>query len=457
MADIELPKPYPAQEELLSRVKRNNLLILARRWGKTTLTSRVLKHSALTIPNYRAAFSAPTWKLMMETFEQYKNSLKPAIARVNREDRRIELVNKSVIEFWSSDDVSAGRGRRYNLWVSDESQRQRDLAKFIRGSVRPTLADFRGTVYVLGTANGDGSELHQFYLESKEDPAWFVAHGKLDENPYIDPEEIAQMRRDLGPELAAQELDSLWVRVDGVAPLIRKAQWAAMYSEEDSLNARKMLAIDASISGDLTAVVAAWKKDDTYYVDYEDIKLIEPDPFTGEIDFIALEELLFRMWTTGKYIGIAYDPYQMVSLVQRLKAKGVRCFEFTQNSMRLKADGYLRQVLNQGLLRHPDHELLTEHMQNATIKFSSAETMRIVKPGKAIKIDLAVALSMAVYMLSTTQAGNFQTYTPAVNNQITKLVLPQSAQYNPYSAQQYNPYRIADRYPKLFPKRDDHE
>lgn len=206
---ISLIKPYPAQAAMMQQFKRNNLLILSRRYGKTTMCGRIHVHTSLTKANNRAAWSSPTWKLMMEAFEHHRELLAPAITRVSREDRRIELFNGSVLEYWSSDDISAGRGRKYHTWVADESQRQRNLAKFIRGAVRPTLADFRGHLYVMATANGEGSELHDFYLECIADPAWFVAHGRLEDNPYIDPEEITQMRRDLGPELAAQELDSM--------------------------------------------------------------------------------------------------------------------------------------------------------------------------------------------------------------------------------------------------------
>ncbi len=431
--EIKLIKLYPAQVAIDTSAKRNNLLILSRRWGKTEYSIRKAKHAALTNVGHRVAWSAPTWKLMMETFEQFRESLAPATVRVSREDRRIELVNKSVIEFWSSDDTQAGRGRKYHIWISDESQRQRNLAKFIRGSVRPTLADYRGNLWVLGTANGEGSELHDFYLDCINDPAWFVAHGSLDQNPYIDPDEIATMRRDLGPELAAQELDSLWVRVDGITPLVRKMQWDALYGEAENLYWTKALAVDSSVSNDLTAIIGVWLEpvSGITYCDYSDIHLLEPDLLTGEIRYELLEELLWNKWVTGRYHVMAYDPYQMVSLAQRLQAKGVRTFKFTQNSMRLKADGYMRQLINEAKFRHPGHELLDEHMLNVTLKYQG-DAFRFIKGTKSDKIDLAVALSMACWTLNETKTQATQRYTAAVapaNRQIQSPVssLGQSA------------------------------
>jgi hypothetical protein len=447
MADITvaLPKLYPAQAVIFGKKKRNNLLVLSRRWGKTTYSTRVLLHGALVKEGFLGAWSAPTWKLMLSTFEEHRDILGPVISRVTREDRRIELINGSVLEYWSSDDPSAGRGRKYHTWVADETQRQRNINAFLRGSVRPCLADYRGDLHVLGTANGEGSDFHEFYLDCAADQEnWFVAHGSLDQNIYIHPEEIAQMRRDLGPELAAQELDSLWVRVDGVAPMVRKTVWDGLYEERDDRTQSRVLALDGSVSGDTTALVSVWRDPFTehYYTDHDDVTLITPDPMTGEVDWGRLEDLIWRKWQTGRYSLLAYDPYQAVSMVQRLRKRGVRVFEFTQNQMRLKADSHLRQVLNEGRYHHPDHEDLTEHMLAATIKYSQDQKqIRMVKAQKTSKIDLAVALSMGVWALHLNGARGNQTYAPlsggtnrgALHPPISSAGLPLlSDHYNPW-------------------------
>lgn len=418
MADlqIELKKPFPAQAKILKNRRRNNLLVLSRRYGKTSLGHYLVCRGSIERERTRTAWSSPTWKLMIQGWEDIIQILRPIIVRKSREDRRIELLNDSLIEFWSTDDPQAGRGRKYHRWVHDEAQRDRNLVKFFRGSARPTLADYKGESWVLGTANGEGSQFHEFYLECVGDPSWQVAHGRLEDNPYIDPEEIATMRRDLGPELAAQEIDSQWVRVDGITPLVRKTQWDLLYEEKENRSRTRALAIDASVKHDKTAIVACWLDEltDVTYVDYNDVQMIEPDPQTGEVDYEELEEQLWARWQTGRYHIFAYDPYQMVSLAQRLKRRGVRVMEFTQNSMRLKGDGLLRQLINQNKLRHPGHDMLTDHVLSATLKYVN-EAFRLVKGAKDDKIDLAVALSMACWALNQTKAQAMQTYTPVTD------------------------------------------
>lgn len=417
---IKLPKPYEHQERLLARCGRNNLLLLGRRYGKTTIMSAVLKERAITRSGYRGAYSAPTWKLMIEAFEEAKDTLAPVISRVNREDRRIEIKNgttqKSVLEFWSSDDPASGRGRRYHDWVSDETQRQKRLRQFIVGSVMPTLADWGGNLYVLGTTNGEGSELHEFYLDCLSKPEeWFIGTGTTDDNPYISLEDKVKLRRDLA-DYAAQEMDSLWLKIDGVTPLVRQLVWETLFGQEDHGYFRKTLAVDASVSGDLTAIVAVWRNQSGhFFVDYDDIILLYPDPSTGEINYAQIDDIVEKRWATGLYSCVVYDPYQMVSSAQEWASKGINVYKFTQNTMRLHSDSFLKQMLNQGRFHHPNHPELTEHFTNATLKLGTGDSVRIIKPKEGSKVDLAVASSMATWVHNETVPTYAQNYLPVLS------------------------------------------
>lgn len=422
---IRLIEPYEHQKNLLAQCGRKNLLLLGRRYGKTTIMSAILKERAITKQGYRGAYSAPTWKLMIEAFEEAKDTLAPVTKRVNREDRRIQLVNSSVLEFWSSDDPQAGRGRWYNDWVSDETQRQKHLKKFLIGSVSPTLADHKGSLYVLGTTNGVGTELHEFWLECVEDPDWFVGVGTTDDNPYIDEEEKRTLRRNLGV-MAGQEMDSLWLQIDGIAPLVSALVWGELYAVKEAGYRQKTLAIDASVSGDKTAIVAVWQEDGHFYVDYDDIIVLYPDPITGKINYLQLIDILERRWFTGRYANFVYDPYQMESVIQGLQAKGVQCIEHTQNTARLKSDSFLRQLVNQGRFHHPNHDVFTEHFTNATLKFNAGDTVRIVKPSRGASIDLAVAAAMASRIHHETVPTYAQSYLPQLSS-ATNLLYPKNS------------------------------
>lgn len=108
---------------------------------------------------------------------------------------------------------------------------------------------------------------------------------------------------------------------------------------------------------------------------------------------------------------LPYDPYQMISMAQRLIADRVVWAEpFNQGKDRLEADSALRAMILHRQVRHgcappghpahdPAHPLmeLRQHITNAAMQLQKTEDsrLRIVKKAPARKIDLVIALSMA--------------------------------------------------------------
>lgn len=446
--EIILQRPYEAQQVLIRNKKRNNLLILSRRWGKTTLSKILVALDSLQTPNFRVGWFAPTYKTLQEVFEQFIVTLKPLTVRLSREEKRLVLVNGAVIEFWSSQNISNGRGRAYHRIVVDEAQDQNKLEDFVYGTLRPCLADYEGELWILGTANGEGSELHRFYMKCKEDKqAWFLAHGSLDQNPYIKKTEIAQMRREMGPR-AAQELDAQWIPTTGTSPLIGWFEWDDLEEEIDYERPMKMLALDASLTRDSTALVASWRHPESnqYYVDYNDTKIFLPTLKVGEkleIDYEDVEQYILRIWESRQFSCIVYDKYQVAAMAQRLRRKGVRAVEFDQNALRLQADTYLRQVMNDNKLHHSGNSELSEHVRNAVISYNKQQTrLRIVKPNLMKRIDAAIALSMSVYALGFMKPSMAVSEAPAAAAAIPYAPQMPSQAYSPVSgSDRYNPFK----------------
>lgn len=97
---------------------------------------------------------------------------------------------------------------------------------------------------------------------------------------------------------------------------------------------------------------------------------------------------------------IAYDPHQLEQMMQGLRRDRVAwCYEFPQGSERLDADRGLRDAIVSRRIGHPGLPGLRDHLQNARAKVQRDEDskLRIVKKAAHRKVDLAVALSMAVH------------------------------------------------------------
>lgn len=96
-------------------------------------------------------------------------------------------------------------------------------------------------------------------------------------------------------------------------------------------------------------------------------------------------------------IEIAYDPYQLESMMGRMYKEGINAQPFNQMKDRNIADSMFYDVIIQRRLAHNGNAALREHVLNCAAKISKDEDskLRLIKKGPLSKIDLAVASSMA--------------------------------------------------------------
>ncbi|MBD3321885.1 MAG: hypothetical protein GF350_12385 [Chitinivibrionales bacterium] len=113
----------------------------------------------------------------------------------------------------------------------------------------------------------------------------------------------------------------------------------------------------------------------------------------------GLEPTLRDLCSKYNVIIVPYDPYQLNDMAVRLKRERVAwMFEFSQGARRSKADTDLLQLIVENRVVHSGNADLRSHITNADRKTSSeGSKLRIVKREESLKVDLAVALSMACH------------------------------------------------------------
>jgi hypothetical protein len=213
-----------------------------------------------------------------------------------------------------------------------------------------------------------------------------------------------------------------------------------------------VLALDAAISGDSFAAVAASRHPDhpipaglppdeavraACARRHEDpairaVKVWRPQDFGGRINFSVVEgwirvvcqggcpgdgivesHPLYAPWgrrddcqacqagatvPPHNIVKVVYDPYQLEDMMQRFRNDGVVTVgPFEQGKARLIADSGLRTLAIQRRLAHNGDKLLREHVGNALAKVQPAEDskIRIVKKDPGRRVDAAVAAAMA--------------------------------------------------------------
>ena len=97
-------------------------------------------------------------------------------------------------------------------------------------------------------------------------------------------------------------------------------------------------------------------------------------------------------------IEIAYDPYQLESIMGRMYKEGINTQPFNQQRERNIADSQLYDTIIQRRIAHDGNAALRGHILNCAARLNKDEDskLRIIKKDPSRKIDLAVASSMGV-------------------------------------------------------------
>jgi hypothetical protein len=208
-AVVRLQRQHPGQVEIVNHSARFKVVMCGRRFGKTQLGVR--KACDVALAGHPVGWFAPTYKYVLEVWRELLQRLQPVISRSNDQERRIELVTGGVIEMWTMDTPDPGLGRKYKLAVIDEAGIVPELLDLWQRAIRPTLVDLSGHGLFLGTPRG---RRHGFVVlfnrgNDPNEPDWASFRAKTMDNPYIPVEEVEAARRELPPEVFAQEFEGV--------------------------------------------------------------------------------------------------------------------------------------------------------------------------------------------------------------------------------------------------------
>ena len=219
---IVLPEAalHPSQVEALELVRhhRRVALVCGRRWGKSTILITLAVDAALS--GKRVGVFAPTRTLMSPLLMEIAAALQSVPhASINRVLGEIRLPNGGHVDFWSVDHSQrAGRGRKYHLVLIDEAAHDEGyLTDAFPAAIAPTLIDFAGAIVEASTPNGVEPTNHFWQGAHLAELGFVVHHAPTSANPHLPPGEIAALRATMRPEIASQELDALFVSLEGMS------------------------------------------------------------------------------------------------------------------------------------------------------------------------------------------------------------------------------------------------
>ncbi len=216
--------PRKLQQYLHEQLRRFNVLVCHRRFGKTVFAINELIHQGMKNKNHKPqyAYIAPTYKqakmIAWEFLKDFtsklgsfvevnKSELSVTIHRPEEKDKFGSIIKeRDFIKFilLGADNPDTLRGLYLDGCILDEYA-QCDPS--IWGEVvRPALSDRKGWAIFIGTPKGQ----NHFYSRLKKaegQDSWFTAIFKASETGILDDEELQEMKADMEPEEYEQELE----------------------------------------------------------------------------------------------------------------------------------------------------------------------------------------------------------------------------------------------------------
>lgn len=215
--------PRPLQAKLHNELKRFNVLVIHRRFGKTVFSINEMIDQALRnkLHNPQYAYVAPTykqakiiaWEYMQDYtrniigFEANKSELTVYIHRQGVKDSRGEWIKKpDKIKFMllGADNPDALRGIYLDGAVLDEFAQ---CDPIVWGEIiRPALTDRTGWAIFIGTPKGQ-NHFYDRFDKARSNPNWYARIWKASETGIIPEHELEDMKLDMNDEEYQQEME----------------------------------------------------------------------------------------------------------------------------------------------------------------------------------------------------------------------------------------------------------
>lgn len=341
----------------------------------------------------RYGYFAATYKLLNEVFDEAASRLRP-VAVVSKSERKINVATGGVIEFWTLEDEDAGRSRRYHEVGIDEAGLVKDLEKRWNEAIRPTLTDFRGTAWLAGTPKGKNFFSTAFYSgQDSQNYDWASWQMPTVTNPYIEPSEIEEARRQMPDRSFRQEYLAEFIdEAGGVFRGVREAVADGVTCREPS--GVVYIGVDLARTEDFTVLTAIDSGGNQ--VAFERFNQISWERQIGAIKHFFSKFPNATGWIDSTGVG---DP-----IYERLRDAGlnVKGFKFTNESKRQLIDNLSMQI-EQEKLSLLDIQEQTNELMAYQYELTPSRNVRMNAP-EGMHDDTVIALALAAQGMA---AGGF--------------------------------------------------
>jgi phage terminase large subunit len=205
--------PRPLQDKIHAQLKRFNVLVCHRRFGKTVLSVNEMVDQALRCtrldPQY--AYIAPTYgqaeRIAWDMLKRYVRNIPGVEFNESKLTCTIKRAHDRIkIMLLGAENPDSIRGIYLDGVIFDEFA---EMDPRVWGEVvRPALSDRKGWAIFIGTPKGQNHFFDVYRVAlANQDKGWFVAVFKASQTGVLPPEELEAMRAEMSEDQADQELE----------------------------------------------------------------------------------------------------------------------------------------------------------------------------------------------------------------------------------------------------------
>jgi len=189
---------FPRQAEIIDDPHRFRIVAAGRRFGKTLLGVDAAIRAG-EAPNQVIWWVAPVYAQAMKGWRFFEQYIPKCLIKAwNKSEKYVELLNGSRIWIKSADNPQHLEGEGINFLVIDEAALLKDGLRVWQEALRPALSDTKGRALLISRPRGKNWFYQEFLRGNDPDyPEYASFHAKSSDNPYIDPAEIAEAKRQL--------------------------------------------------------------------------------------------------------------------------------------------------------------------------------------------------------------------------------------------------------------------
>ena len=197
---IELPKPHPAQKQIMDDKHRFVVVCAGRRFGKSLIAQTIATIQGLQ--NKRVSYITPTFRLAKTFFSEMERLIPSKLAKFNKSDLIISFITGGSIKFYTGEKLDNMRGEKFHFVFVDESAYLKNLESDWNNVIRPTLTDYKGRAMFISTPRGKD---YFYSLFKRNNEHWIGYKFTTYANPFIPVEEIEMAKSELPRDVFEQE------------------------------------------------------------------------------------------------------------------------------------------------------------------------------------------------------------------------------------------------------------